>query len=210
MDGSFRTYASKMDLQLHLFLFFISLQIWDVLTNEEVVQMVASAPTRSVAARSLVESAVRNWRHKYPTSKVDDCAVVCLYLDNMAVHSATEEKTSMETYSEPTDLMPSSYTHYHHPRRETSANILTDARAPPNKDEGPKEIEEGSKEIQEGPKEIEPSASRRHRSLAEWMVASEAEEWHALEGIVRVNSLVGLPRFQEGDRRAEGQPRRAM
>lgn len=116
----------------------------------------------------------------------------------------------METYSEPTDRMPSSYTDHHHPRRETSANILTDARAPPNKDAGPKEIQEGSKEIQEGPKEIEPSASRRHRSLAEWMVASEAEEWHALEGIVRVNSLVGLPRFQEGDRRGEGQPRRAM
>ncbi|KAJ6836925.1 putative protein phosphatase 2C 33 [Iris pallida] len=54
--------------------------VWDVLSNEEVVAIVASAPTRSYAARSLVESAVRSWRLKYPTSKIDDCAVVCLFL----------------------------------------------------------------------------------------------------------------------------------
>ena len=51
-----------------------------MLSNEEVVAIVASAPSRSSAARALVESAVRAWRYKYPTSKVDDCAAVCLYL----------------------------------------------------------------------------------------------------------------------------------
>lgn len=55
-------------------------QIWDVLTNEEVVNIVASAP-RATAAQALVESAVRVWRFKYPSSKVDDCAVVCLFLN---------------------------------------------------------------------------------------------------------------------------------
>lgn len=54
--------------------------IWDVLTNKEVVDIVASAETRSLAARAVVESAVRAWKFKYPTSKVDDCAVVCLFL----------------------------------------------------------------------------------------------------------------------------------
>lgn len=54
--------------------------VWDVLSNEEVVAIIASAPVRSYAARSLVEAAVRSWRIRYPTSKVDDCAVVCLYL----------------------------------------------------------------------------------------------------------------------------------
>ncbi|KAL5981924.1 hypothetical protein ACLOJK_015991 [Asimina triloba] len=29
----------------------------------------------------LANSAVREWKLKYPTSKIDDCAVVCLYLD---------------------------------------------------------------------------------------------------------------------------------
>ncbi|KAL0835205.1 hypothetical protein Bca101_087094 [Brassica carinata] len=56
--------------------------IWDVLTNEEVVEIVAKAPTRCTAGRALVEAAVRNWRWKFPTSKVDDCAVVCLFFDS--------------------------------------------------------------------------------------------------------------------------------
>ncbi|KAL8159214.1 hypothetical protein V2J09_000751 [Rumex salicifolius] len=56
--------------------------IWDVLSNKEAVNIVASAPNRNSAAKNLVESAVRAWRIKYPTSKVDDCAVVCLFLNS--------------------------------------------------------------------------------------------------------------------------------
>ncbi|XP_048629107.1 probable protein phosphatase 2C 74, partial [Brassica napus] len=56
--------------------------IWDVLTNEEVVEIVVKAPTRCTAGRALVEAAVRNWRWKFPNSKVDDCVVVCLFLDS--------------------------------------------------------------------------------------------------------------------------------
>ncbi|KAJ4762372.1 hypothetical protein LUZ62_072747 [Rhynchospora pubera] len=67
--------------------------VWDVLSNKEVVDIVAAAPTRSSAARSLVESAVRSWRLKYPTSKIDDCAVVCLFLDT---DSVAEAGTSMD------------------------------------------------------------------------------------------------------------------
>jgi serine/threonine protein phosphatase PrpC len=55
--------------------------IWDVLSNEEVVEIVAAAP-RSTAARVLVESAVRSWRAKFPFCKVDDCAAVCLFLNS--------------------------------------------------------------------------------------------------------------------------------
>ncbi|CAJ1838780.1 unnamed protein product [Sphenostylis stenocarpa] len=54
--------------------------IWDVLSNEEVVDIVASNP-RSTAARALVESAVQAWRTKFPFCKVDDCAAVCLFFD---------------------------------------------------------------------------------------------------------------------------------
>ncbi|THG05770.1 hypothetical protein TEA_002324 [Camellia sinensis var. sinensis] len=56
-------------------------EVWDVLSNEEVVEIVSSVPTRSSAARILVDSAAREWKSKYPTSKMDDCAVVCLFLD---------------------------------------------------------------------------------------------------------------------------------
>ncbi|XP_057505766.1 probable protein phosphatase 2C 52 isoform X2 [Actinidia eriantha] len=55
--------------------------VWDVLSNEEVVEIVSTAPIRSSAARLVVESAARKWKSKYPTSKMDDCAVVCLFLD---------------------------------------------------------------------------------------------------------------------------------
>ncbi|PON37797.1 Protein phosphatase [Parasponia andersonii] len=68
--------------------------IWDVLSNEDVVNIVASAP-RSTAARALVESAVRAWRFKFPSSKIDDCAVVCLFLnagsDNTSIFTANQK-----------------------------------------------------------------------------------------------------------------------
>lgn len=79
---------------------FIHLQIWDVLSNKEVVEIVSSCSSRSYAARTLVESAVRSWKSKYPTSKVDDCAVVCLFLDsNESVTASTMR--SKENIPEP-------------------------------------------------------------------------------------------------------------
>ncbi|KAH6804827.1 Protein phosphatase 2C family protein [Perilla frutescens var. frutescens] len=56
--------------------------IWDVLSNEEVVSIVGSCSTHAYAARAVVDSAVRAWRCRYPSSKVDDCAVVCLLLNS--------------------------------------------------------------------------------------------------------------------------------
>ncbi|KAG9134103.1 hypothetical protein Leryth_004804 [Lithospermum erythrorhizon] len=53
--------------------------VWDVLPNDEVVAVVASARSRSLAAKMVVERAVRAWRFKYPCAKADDCAVVCLF-----------------------------------------------------------------------------------------------------------------------------------
>lgn len=51
-----------------------------MLSNTEVINIVASAPMRSMAAKMLVRHAVSVWRYKYPTSKIDDCAVICLFL----------------------------------------------------------------------------------------------------------------------------------
>lgn len=58
--------------------------MWDVLSNQEVVDAVGSCSDRSFAARSVVDLANQAWKFKYPTSKTDDCAVVCLFLDNYA------------------------------------------------------------------------------------------------------------------------------
>ncbi|XP_009782883.1 putative protein phosphatase 2C 65 [Nicotiana tabacum] len=54
--------------------------VWDVLSNDEVIRIVATARKRSMAAKLLVECAVRAWKYKYPRAKIDDCAVVCLFL----------------------------------------------------------------------------------------------------------------------------------
>ncbi|CAI9298742.1 unnamed protein product [Lactuca saligna] len=53
--------------------------VWDVLTNNEVVKIVGSVRNRSMAARFLIDKAVRAWRQKYPSSKTDDCSVVILF-----------------------------------------------------------------------------------------------------------------------------------
>ncbi|CAM8918087.1 unnamed protein product [Rhodiola kirilowii] len=63
--------------------------VWDVLSNKEVVEIVASVG-HSSAARTLVESAVKAWRYKYPTSKVDDCAAVCLFFDSNSCSSSCQ------------------------------------------------------------------------------------------------------------------------
>ncbi|KAL8151066.1 hypothetical protein V2J09_020874 [Rumex salicifolius] len=55
--------------------------IWDVLSNKEVVKIVSSAPSRSSAAKTLVQSAAREWKLRYYMTKMDDCAAVCLFLD---------------------------------------------------------------------------------------------------------------------------------
>uniref|UniRef100_A0A0D9W3I1 protein-serine/threonine phosphatase n=1 Tax=Leersia perrieri TaxID=77586 RepID=A0A0D9W3I1_9ORYZ len=58
--------------------------VWDVLSNTEVVSIVSQAKSEASAARFVVESAQRAWRTRFPTSKVDDCAVVCLFLNTDA------------------------------------------------------------------------------------------------------------------------------
>lgn len=60
--------------------------IWDVLSNEDVIQIVSSASRRSIAARLLVAHAVRAWRCKFPKAKIDDCAVVCLFFKREVPH----------------------------------------------------------------------------------------------------------------------------
>ncbi|XP_004492511.1 probable protein phosphatase 2C 65 [Cicer arietinum] len=71
--------------------------IWDVLTNNEVINIVASAPRKSIAAKLLVKRAVRAWKYKYPGSKVDDCAVICLFLDDQPVLSHSQSSTSRKS-----------------------------------------------------------------------------------------------------------------
>lgn len=146
-------------------------QIWDVLSNKEVVDIVASASARSSAARKLVESAVRAWRSKYPTSKIDDCAVVCLFLDKNENHVFTSSAHSCKEHSELSAekeglLSPMGL--------NRSGTVRCDSTI----------LEEGNGESAEGTSEYE-----------EMNVAEAGKEWSALEGVSRVNTMVTLPRY---------------
>uniref|UniRef100_A0ACD5TA46 Uncharacterized protein n=1 Tax=Avena sativa TaxID=4498 RepID=A0ACD5TA46_AVESA len=58
--------------------------VWDVLSNEEAVRIVAAAPDREKAAKRLVECAVRAWRRRRRGVAVDDCSAICLFLHSPA------------------------------------------------------------------------------------------------------------------------------
>lgn len=146
--------------------------IWDVLSNKEVIDIVASAPARSSAARALVESAVRAWRYKYPTSKVDDCAVVCLFLDS--------NKNNVSTAS---NLKP----------KEDQFSV-EQVNIGNNKDDlsEPASLERSG--TVRNDEEILPEASEEDGL----MPTELGTEWSALEGVARVNTLLTLPRFVPG------------
>lgn len=54
--------------------------VWDVLTNEQVAGIVWAVTTEEKAAKAVADAAVSAWKHKYPSSKMDDCTVVCVFL----------------------------------------------------------------------------------------------------------------------------------
>lgn len=145
--------------------------VWDVLSNKEAVDIVASAPSRGTAARAIVECATRAWRYKYPTSKIDDCAVICLFLDRRPVPDAPNAHDDI------------------HDKVDSKAGKMS---APTDSDIG-KEI---TAMAGEGKKPSTVSLNQSKRRLGECISnADDREEWTALEGVTRVNSLVNVPRF---------------
>ncbi|GAU27175.1 hypothetical protein TSUD_104850 [Trifolium subterraneum] len=152
--------------------------VWDVLSNEEVVEIVSSAPSRSSAARVIVESAAREWKHKYPTSKMDDCAVVCLFLDGKM--NSEESDCDEQCYS--------------------SATIQTnnDLGNPVESDEGQKSEPSLRRNYTVRSTEgIERCVGGESVNVEDGTSTAEEQSWLGLEGVTRVNSLVQLPRFSE-------------
>lgn len=54
--------------------------VWDVLSNEEVVEIVSTSSLKEEAAKFIVDAAVKRWKNKYGMSRTDDCAVVCHFI----------------------------------------------------------------------------------------------------------------------------------
>ncbi|KAJ0028451.1 hypothetical protein Pint_34976 [Pistacia integerrima] len=128
--------------------------VWDVLTNMEVVRTVACASKRSMAAKLVINRAVRAWRSKYPGSKIDDCAVVCLFLKNRPFIKSKSDISSGSSLNQ-VELAVS-----HSSRSSVRSHGIPDS------------LNGGS--------------------------VDSREEYSALKGVSRVNSIVKLPRFTRG------------
>jgi hypothetical protein len=142
-------------------------QIWDVLSNEEVMELIASAPTRATAAHTLVEGAIRVWQLKYPSAKIDDCAVACIYLDDATLPISQNSKSKDEA-AVTVDTA------------DNNSQAVSDATQL-LKEEGANE------EVRKMPlqsKLVDSSSSGDD---------NDREEWLALEGITHANSLIDLP-----------------
>lgn len=165
------------------------------------MDIVASAPGRSTAARALVDCATRAWRLKYPTSKNDDCAVVCLFLDSVAPAEVFQAQSNLNKGPEEETVITT-------PNAADSKNLdatkdlvsHTCAVEDSNVVGESCEIEPIVESIQE--KHPEKCIGQSKRSLAECLSTADDEEWSALEGITRVNSLLSLPRFLSMDKRS--------
>lgn len=93
-----------------------------MLSNDEVVSIVSQATSRASAARFLVESAHRAWRNRFPTSKIDDCAVVCLFLNtDEESESSSSMANNLVNSVEVTSNQPSATFQLN---TESSANII--------------------------------------------------------------------------------------
>lgn len=183
--------------------------MWDVLSNKEAVDIVSSAPGRGTAARALVDCATRAWRLKYPTSKNDDCAVVCLFLENVPpttndpkslndpapVPQEEEKKVSEEENKVPLEETAKAENQDIDVMESGGAFIMASETS---KDSS--EIVPVVEEVEN--KAIDKSLGQSKRSLAECLSTAEDDEWSALEGITRVNSLLSLPRFLPFDKRS--------
>ncbi|XP_022714714.1 probable protein phosphatase 2C 18 isoform X2 [Durio zibethinus] len=167
-------------------------EVWDVLSNKEAIDIVASAPSRTTAARALVDCATRAWRLKYPTSKNDDCAVVCLFLEHLlASNGAVEENDMTRIPKESEERMMAI--------DDNKGDSQTLSLGQSGTFQGSTEIVPVTEPTEESLSSKLPGQSKR--SLAECISVAN-DEWSALEGITRVNSLLSLPRFLSADKRS--------
>ncbi|XP_022846802.1 probable protein phosphatase 2C 66 [Olea europaea var. sylvestris] len=218
--------------------------VWDVLSNEKAVDIVASAPDCGTATRALVDHASRAWRFKYPASKNDDCAAICLFLKHVSSIDVLEARNGVTKAHEEDDLkkilvptpadmeisnkaLAGGIVHSCATTNESSVilpvtdvaeeqNDVTNAdkekakKLPFSREEDMGISDEAratevlhsditeSSEIVPVVEEMEKLPDwplcQFKRSLAECLSTAD-DEWSALEGIARVNSLLSLPRL---------------
>ncbi|GMH13136.1 hypothetical protein Nepgr_014977 [Nepenthes gracilis] len=63
--------------------------VWDVISNQEAVQIVSSTPQKALSAKRLVEHAVRAWKRSRCGTAMDDISAICLFLHSPSSSSSS-------------------------------------------------------------------------------------------------------------------------
>lgn len=134
------------------------------------MDIIASSQTSSSAARFLVKSAVQAWKLKYSNSKIDDCAVVCLFLDDDA---DSEESISSHSYKENTETCSELSNSFETKNRNANPSNVIALQVP-----------------------VQPACDADETETE----TEETDEWLALEGVSRLNTLLTLPKFVGQDK----------
>ncbi|KAL0348631.1 UNVERIFIED_CONTAM: putative protein phosphatase 2C 73 [Sesamum angustifolium] len=72
--------------------------VWDVISNQEAVEIVASTPERAESAKRLVEHAVCAWKRKGKSNVMDDISAVCLFFHHSLASEAVDDVKLNKNY----------------------------------------------------------------------------------------------------------------
>ncbi|XP_061369340.1 probable protein phosphatase 2C 34 [Gastrolobium bilobum] len=66
--------------------------VWDVISNQEAVKIVASTPHKEKAAQRLVKCAMHEWKRKRRGIAIDDISAICLFFHSPSTHQLPTTK----------------------------------------------------------------------------------------------------------------------
>uniref|UniRef100_A0A7N2L6T5 PPM-type phosphatase domain-containing protein n=1 Tax=Quercus lobata TaxID=97700 RepID=A0A7N2L6T5_QUELO len=73
--------------------------VWDVISNEEAVQIVSSTPDTAKSAKHLVECAAHAWKRKRQGIAMDDISAICLFFhSSLQVHPVNTQETKCKCH----------------------------------------------------------------------------------------------------------------
>ncbi|GAB2277380.1 Probable protein phosphatase 2C 73 [Dionaea muscipula] len=65
--------------------------VWDVISNQEAVQIVSSTPDKASSAKCLVQNAARAWKRRRRGIAMDDISAICLFLHPPSSSSSSSQ-----------------------------------------------------------------------------------------------------------------------